>query len=446
MDSDPALLFAPLAALLTATFAVEIGVFVLLLLASAFFSGSEVALFSLDTADRELLAQRGDRRSQRILDLLGEPRALLVSILVLNTLVNVTAAILAALVTHQIAAEYGWSPAWTFLFEIVALTFVLLVCSEITPKLVATRQPVHFSSWAAGPLGALHTVLRPLSRRLARLTERYEARLRPANGRLSADDLHAVAEIGEASGMLHEDESDLIHAVVDFGETTAREIMVSRVDVYALPATATLEETVELIRESGHSRFPLYLDHLDNVLGVVYAKDVLPYLDPHAPPFSLALVRRDAFFVPENRRLDALMNDLRSRRVHMAIVVDEYGGTAGLVTMEDLLEEVVGEIRDERDEDEPALFTEVAPGVYTVDARANLDDLNDELELGLVTDDFDFDTLGGLILHVTGSIPAPDDTCRYEALHLTVETVENNRIGRVRLEKTTAASGGEDED
>ncbi len=418
-------------------FAVEIGLFVLLLLASAFFSGSEVALFSLDAADREALAQRGDRRSRRVLALLAEPRELLVSILVLNTIANVTAAILAALMTQQVAALYGWSESITFLFEIVGLTFVLLVVSEITPKLVATRQPEAFSGAAAAPLGSLHALLRPLSRRLARLTERYEARLRPASGRLSADDLHAIAEIGGETGTLHEDETELMHAVVDFGETTAREIMVSRVDLYALPATATLEETVEMIRESGHSRFPLYLDHLDNVLGIVYAKDVLPFLDAGAPPFHLAQVRRDAYFVPETKRLDVLMNDLRRRRLHMAIVVDEYGGTAGLVTMEDLLEEVVGDIRDERDDDEPALYTETAPGVFDVDARANLDDLNDDLELGLDLDraDFDFDTLGGLILHVTGSIPAAGDVCHYETLRLTVETVENNRIGRVRLEK-----------
>ncbi len=401
---------------------------------SAFFSGSEVALFSLGSSGREALASRGDARSLRVLALLREPRVLLVTILILNTLANVTAAILAAVMTRQLALFYGWSPTLAITLEVVVLTFVLLVLSEITPKLVATRQPETFSTWAAGPLTLLSTLLRPITRPLAGLTERYEARLRPLTDRLSADDLHTVAEIGEETGMLREEESDLIHAVVDFGETTAREIMVSRVDIYALSATATLAETIETIRESGHSRFPLYLDHLDNLLGVVYAKDVLPFLDENAPPFDLALVRRDAFIVPENKRLDALMDDFRRRHIHLAIVVDEYGGTAGLVTLEDLLEEIVGEIRDERDEDEPELLTAIADGVYQADARVNLDDLLDALDISFDTDAFDFDTLGGLILHVTGSIPAPGDTCDYEGLHLTVETVENHRIGQVRIE------------
>ncbi len=440
LDPDSASLLLLAAPLASATFAVEVGIFVLLLLASAFFSGSEVALFSLDAGDREDMSTRADARVQRVLNLLAEPRALLVSILILNTLANVAAAIIAALMMQQLAGVYGWSETITILVEVVALTFVLLVLSEITPKLVATQQPETFSLLAAGPLSAMHAVLRPVSRRLARLTERYEARLRPPSERLTSDDLHAVAEIGEETGMLHEDESDLIHAVVDFGGTTAREIMVSRVDMYALPATASLDEALALIQDSGHSRLPLYLDHLDNILGIVYAKDILPFMAPGAPPFSLAEIHRDAFIVPETKRLDALLNDFRRRRLHMAIVVDEYGGTSGLVTMEDLLEEVVGEIRDERDEDEPELFTEIAPGIYQVDARSNLDDLNEELELGLDTDAFDFDTLGGFILHVTGSIPAPGDVCEHENLRLTVESVENHRIGQVRIEKTSDAA------
>ncbi|GIV57137.1 MAG: membrane protein [Rhodothermaceae bacterium] len=407
--------------------------FLLLLLASAVFSGSEVALFSLTPADRDALAHRNDRASRRVLLLLERPRSLLITILILNTLVNVAAAILAALMTHEVARRYGWSPEWTVFFEVIALTFVLLVVSEITPKLLATRHAPSFSRIISGPLLVLHRLLAPLSMSLARVMRTLQERLKPAVAPLSGEDLKTLAEIGEAHGSLAEDEKALIHSIIEFGETTVREIMVSRLDIVALPVTATLSEALETIRTSGHSRLPLYVEHLDNIIGIIYAKDLLPYTNASNGTQRIDWTRlaRPPMFVPLGKKLDDLLKDFQRNKTHMAIVVDEYGGTAGLVTLENVLEEIVGDIRDEHDDDETALYEQIDEHTYRCDARIDLDDLNELLGTNLDTENFDFETLGGLIYHLLGAIPTEGAEVTYENLHMRVERIENHRIRTV---------------
>lgn len=408
-----------------------------LLLASALFSGSEVALFSLGEQARASLQERGDRASRRVLKLLEQPRQVLVTILILNTSVNVAAAILSALLTGVLAEAQQWNHTLTLLLEVIVLTFVLLVLSEISPKLIATRNAAAYARAVSGLLLALHRVLYPFSNLLARSTQALQHRFKPGlRRRLSSEDLKAMADVGEAHGTLEEAERELIYSIVEFGETTVREIMVSRLDMTALPVTATLEEAFELIRESGHSRVPLYIDHLDNILGVVYAKDLLPYLRQTGDGQGVDWTRiaRPAIFVPLGKKLDDLLKDFQSRKTHIAIVVDEYGGTAGLVTLEDVLEEIVGDIRDEHDEDEEELYQQIDPATYRFDGRINLDDLNEVLGLELDTEAYDFETLGGLIFHLAGAIPAPGDEMTFESLRLRVETVENHRIGQVLVQ------------
>lgn len=442
MDPDPAayavylLQHAATSPLEPTVLVAEVAFFLLLLLLSALFSGSEVALFSLDATAKEQMAKADDRASQRVLTLMEQPRQALITILLLNTLVNVMAAILAAVVTAQVAAEFGWNPALTVLIEVVALTFVLLVVSEITPKLIATRHAAAFSRRTSGLLLALHRFLRPISRGLARSTQRIQGSLGTTPRPLSSEDLKAMAEIGEAHGTIEEEERELIHSIVEFGETTVREIMVSRLDVVALPVKATLSEALDLIRTSGHSRLPLYLEHLDRILGVVYAKDLLPYLNKADAPQQVDWTRiaRAPLFVPHSKKLDDLLEEFRLKKTHMAIVVDEYGGTAGLVTMEDVLEEIVGDIRDEHDENEAVLYERIDETTYRFEARIDLDELNDVLDLDLDTESFDFETLGGLIFHVTGTIPDEGTEAEFGPLRMTVESVETHRIGQVRVE------------
>ena len=446
LDPDPAsllLLAQTASAALSAPFvAACVLALVALLVMSAIFSGSEVALFSLAGSAKASLAESGDRTARRVLKLLEQPRRLLITILLLNTATNVAAAIVAALLTARVAEAMGWSWAVTVVLEVVALTFVILVMSEITPKLLAVRHAETFSRMVSGPLATLHRILYPLSGFLARSTRFMRERIETESERISPEDLKTLADVGEAHGTLEEEEKEMIYSIVEFGETSVREIMVSRLDVVALPVTAGVEDALTLIRETGHSRIPLYADHLDNILGVVYAKDLLPYLLSANGNTSLdwRQVARPAIFVPPGKKLDDLLKDLQAKKTHMAVVVDEYGGTAGLVTLEDILEEIVGEIRDEHDESEEQLYERLDDATFLFDARIDLDDVNELLNASLDTEGYDFETLGGLIFHETGTIPEEGHRLNIDDLAMRVVTVENNRIGRVHVRRVLPAS------
>ncbi len=425
----------------TATVATEVTLFVLLLVLSAFFSGSEVALFSLSDSDKEALREDASKGARRVLALLERPRRLLIGILIMNNLVNVAAAILATVLTVQAAEAYGISETVLLVFQVVVLTFLLLVLSEITPKLVATQQNRRWATVFSGPLYVVFRVLYPVSDLLARGMDLIQHRFRTPAAVVSSEDLKTLADLGEADGTLEEEERALIHSIVEFGETTVRAVMVSRVDVHALPNTATLDEALTLIRETGHSRFPLYREHLDDVLGILYAKDLIPLLDQEASqslgtqPADWERIARPAKFVPLGCPLDAMLADFQTSNTHIAVVVDEYGGTAGVVTLEDILEEIVGEIRDEHDQPEALPYERVGPNTFRVDAGIDLDDLLENFAVELETEEeFDFETLGGLILHLTGEIPEPGTIAEYGPLKLHVEELDNNRIKQVLVE------------
>ncbi len=438
MDPDPAsetlavlvLQAAAIPSLDLVTLAVEFVVFCLLLLASALVSGSEVALFSLDWTAREQLAEAQDRASRRVIRLLDQPREVLVSILILNTVVNVAAAMIAAVATAHVAEAYQWSTVITVVTEVIVLAFVILVVSEITPKLLARRDSIRFSRHVSAFLLPLHRILYPLSRSISRLTKAFHGRFRPARP-LSGADVKAMAEIGEAHGTLEEEERELIHSIVEFGDTTVREVMVSRLDIVAIEVSTEIDDALDLIRSSGHSRLPLYVEHLDNILGIVHAKDLLPNLAQNGEPnrpVDWRVIARRALFVPTAKKLDDLLTEFQATKTHIAIAVDEYGGTAGLITLEDILEEIVGEIRDEYDEGEESLYEKIGKNAYRCDARIDLDDLNDVIGSELDTEKFDFETLGGLILDLSGSIPSAGEVFTYRGLRITVREVDNRRI------------------
>ncbi len=416
----------------------EVIVFVLLLLASAVVSGSEVALFSLTATDREMLAARTDRRSQQVLKLLEIPRQLLITILLLNTLINVSVAILAAMVTKNIAEQLGLSLEVVFAVEVVALTLTLLIVSEITPKLIASRFSITYSRSVAGALVAISRPLYPVTFLLTRMSTSVQGVYRSWGNHketdtLSLEDLRIMAEIGKDHGSLEEDEHDWIQSLLCLGETTVQTIMVNRLDISAIPVTASLAEALTLIRSCSHSRLPLYKDHLDNIQGVVYAKDMLPFINRPDSKVNWDQISRPPIFVPLGRKLDDLLQDFQRRKTHLAIVVDEYGGTAGLVTLDDILEEVVGEIEDEHDEARETLIIPLGDMEYRVNARIPLTDLNDIVNISLPTDTYTFETLGGLIFHLAGDIPEPGFTATHDQLDLTVEEVENNRIRLVHI-------------
>ncbi len=416
----------------------EIIVFLLLLLASAVVSGSEVALFSLSATDRETLAARGDRHSRRVLMLLKKPHQLLVIILLLNTLINVSAAILAAMVTKDVAEALDLGIEVVFAVEVIALTLTLLIISEITPKLIASQHSISYSRAVAGALAIISRPLYPIIFVLTRMSHRVQGVYRNWGNSedmdlLSSDDLRVMAEIGKDHGSLEEDEHGWIQSLLDLGETTVQTIMVNRLDMSAIQVTTSLSDALDLIRSCGHSRLPLYKDHLDNIQGIVYAKDLLPFLNRPDTNVNWSQIIRPPIFVPLGRKLDDLLQDFQHRKTHIAIVVDEYGGTAGLVTLDDVLEEVVGEIEDEHDEARDTLIIKLGEQDYRVDARIPLTDLNDALNISLPTDTYSFETLGGLIFHLAGDIPEPGFTATHDLLDILVEKVENNRIRLVRV-------------
>lgn len=425
------------------TLTLELIVFGLLLLFSAFVSGSEVAIFSLDQGDIESFRKKGDRSSNRILYLLDNEESLLITILILNNVVNVAAVTLAAIMTLQLAQVFEWTRTAFIFGEVIVVTFVLLIVGEMSPKLTAVNHSVRYARFASAPLKFFHDFLRPVTRSVSGLTRLLQRNL-PAPDSLTTLDVKRIAEVGEAHGGLAEDERVLIHSIVELGDTAVREIMISRMDIVAVPDSATYNEVMDTIRTSGHSRVPLYKDDLDNIRGVLYAKDLIPLLGTSngTQHIEWESLTRKPLIVPAGKKLDSLLRDFQTKRTHVAIVVDEYGGTAGLVTLEDVLEEIVGDIQDEYDHHEKPLHRRVSADTITSDAKIDLDDLNEILrnELHAANEDlidtnqFDFETLGGLVFHLTESIPNQGDQVTFQKLTLTVESVVNHRIGRVRVQ------------
>ena len=434
---------APAGALTPAAVAVQGGVMTVLLVFSGLCSAAEIALLSVTPGEREALAEAPTAGARRVLALLDRPRRLLVALLLLNTLANVAVALLAARLVGALARQNAWDPAVALIAGVAGVTLAILVVSEIAPKLVASRRPARTAQALAPLFRPLVAVVAPLADVLAAGAHRLQESLQSVHEPISSADLKTMADVGEAQGSLEEGEHALIHAVVEFGETTVREVMVSRVDVTALADTARLGEALDMIRQSGHSRFPLYHESLDQVTGVVYAKDLLPHLgEPDDAPVDWSVIARKPLYVPPAKPLDDMLADFQRTNTHMAIVVDEYGGTAGVLTLDDLLEEVVGEIRDELDDAEDERLVTVLPdGAFRAQARIDLDDLAEAVGVSLPTDTYDFETLGGLILDALGRLPDPGDELDIGQLRLRVETMEETRILAVRVEVLPETTG-----
>jgi putative hemolysin len=411
------------------------------LFASALFAGSDIALFGSASRNRSEHERSSARLRRRLAALRGDGQTILVTVALVNTLLTILVAVLGALVAGSIARGTGAAPEIVLAAEVIVITIILGSLGILAPRILAERRPELFLRAASLPVSATHTVLNPASHFMARSSDSIRDRIRGSAVKRSTDDLKSIAELGEEHGTLEDTERELIHSIVEFGTMTVREVMVSRLDIVALPMTANVQEAIEIIRESGHSRLPLYVEHLDNIAGIVYAKDLLPYLgNGDRKHIDWSRLARSPMFVPTSKKLDDLLRDFQSKKTHIAIVVDEYGGTAGLVTLEDLLEEIVGDIRDEHDEGEAPMIESMGNDVYRVDARVNLDDLNEELGTAIDTDEFDFETLGGLVFHVTGAIPEDGEEVEFENLRMRVEGVENHRIGFITVKITNEAN------
>ncbi len=416
--------------------------FSVLLYLSGVFSGSETALFSLS----RLEVSEMDERS-RIRRLLKAPDRLLITILLGNTLVNVAASSLGAVVALTVLHAIGLSDAASIAIEVGVVTFVILVVGEVAPKMYAMQHNRAFANRAAPVLVAIGRLMAPIIcsvhwivSKLGRLDE-GEAPF------VTAAELRTMVAISEHEGTLEEDERDMIDSVMEFGDTVIRELMVPRVDMECFDETVTVSEAIATFREHGLSRMPVYRDDIDHIVGVLYAKDLLKIDFEQAGGDSISGLLREATFTPESKSAGELLRELQHRRIHIAIVVDEYGGTAGIVTLEDLVEEIVGEIRDEHDEERP-LFRVLDSKTLVADGAIRLDLLADELDVPEFESE-GIETLGGYLMVAFGRIPSVGEKLDRDGFEFTVEKLDEQRITSVtvvRLDETNLPEGGEEGD
>ncbi|MDQ7064567.1 MAG: hemolysin family protein [candidate division KSB1 bacterium] len=418
----------------------EILAFIFFVGLSAFFSAAETAFMTLFQNGQIEANEKAARYPRSVHVLQSRVQELLIAILIGNTLANISAATIAALLATRIAAMLQVSSDLALMVEVFAVTLILLLLSEITPKTLALRHAGRFARTFGGLMVVFFYIFKPLTAVLNALTTGLADRLEIAKRGyfFKEEELRTLIEVGQEQGALQEEEREMIHSIFEFRKTQVKEVMVPRIDMVCIEKDATLEELITLIHQKGHSRIPLYEGSVDKILGIIHAKDLLPYLNDKGKKIDLANLARKTLYVPEYKRIDELLREFQREKIHMAIVVDEYGGTAGLVTLEDILEEIVGEIQDEYDQETP-LFRRIKDDTYVVNAKIDLHDLNDELDMDLPTEE-DYESLGGFIFSLTGKVPEEKQTIFYKNYEFVIEKVERNRILQVKIRKRSDAS------
>ncbi len=403
----------------------------LLLSLSAFFSGSEAALFSISSLNRKKLLKSG-RRNARLLDsLLSQPHRVLVTLLSGNTLVNVGASIFATLLFLRLSQATGLRTSLSMVFAVAVMTFLLLLFGEFTPKVHSLAHAERLSLSFAPLLRFFLLSFYPFTWLFHLLARGVSSLLRAEAELITLDELKAMVELSRESGTLNGDEAKMIRKLLAFQHTSVKEVMTPRTEMSCLRSGVTVKDAVESLRDISHSRIPVYGKTVDHMVGILYAKDLLPHLSRQDAPIDDYL--REPYFVPEQLSTGELLSEFRTRQVHMAIVVDEYGGTSGLVTLDDLLEEMVGEILDEHDLGEEPIYSMVGPGEIRAKGRMDLDDLNSLLGTSLPTEEYD--TLGGLIFGTLGRIPGQGELFSYGGALFTIEEIKGRRIEMVRVKK-----------
>ncbi len=437
----------------------EILFLLVLTLFEAFFVAAEIALVSIRRSRVEQLVEEGRPGARRVQKLVSEPgRFLAVSQLGLTFIGFLASAYAAVSLADGLAgvlASAGLDAGTASVVALVIVTVILamftIVFAELVPKTLALANAERFALTLAAPVEFLARLFGPVVMFLTGTT-RWVARLLGADVstdvQITAEELRLIVERGGEQGVLEAEEEQMINAVIELGDRRLHEVMVPRIAIVSLPASATIDEAIDLLVEEGHSRVPVYETSNDEIVGILYAKDLLPFLKTSsASRPALRSLLRTPVFVPESMSIDDLLHEFQRRKVHIAIVLDEYGGTAGLVTIEDLLEEIVGEIQDEYDEEEP-LVERIGDDRARVDGRASVEDLLELWDIKTqLEDDSEYDTVGGLVYHRIGGVPTPGDEIQVDGLRLTVESTDGRRVGKVLVVHEVPASepGSEEE-
>ena len=402
---------------------------IILLLLSAMASGSEAAFFSLTRLDMEQLRETNDANSQRVLDLLSNPDRLLATILVTNNMVNIC---LVITVTQLVDNIFIFSGVWEFIFNTIIITFLLLLFGEIMPKVLSQTNPVKMTCLLAAPLKLLRWLVYPLAIILIRTSSRV-SRLASKNSEISIEELADAVDLTETGS---EEEQKMLTGIVSFGQTEVVEIMHSRVDITGLEYEATYDEVRKIIVETGYSRIPVYGEDLDDVRGVLYVKDLLRHIGEDSD-FAWQTLLRKPYFVPEHMMIDDLLKEFQKKKIHIAIVVDEYGATQGLVSLEDILEEVVGEITDESDDDEDKLYEKIGENTYIFDAKIHIGDFVEAI--GFDEDAFSdveghAETLAGLMMERKRDLPRRGDELQSHGVKFFIATMDGRRVDKIKVE------------
>lgn len=408
----------------------------ILLLVSAFFSAAETALFTANRLKLRHQKEEGSRRAAVVLSLLENPARLLSAILVGNSIINTAVAVVAtATLVRLLGHERG------SLYAFVIVTILVLIFGEITPKTIAANRGDRLAIVLARPILWISWILSPIIRVLSFVTNLlaapFGAKVRPDAPMVTEEEIQLMVQMGEEQGVLEQEERDMIHSIIDFGDTLVREVMTPRIDIVAVEADAPVEAVLDVVRTHGHSRIPVYHDAVDQIVGIIHVKDLLAAFRGGRLGGTARAYARPAYFVPESKRLDELFKDMRRKRAHMAVVVDEYGGTAGIVTIEDLLEEIVGPIQDEYDAEEPPI-KRLDERIAVVDGQMHLEDVNAALDLALPVGEVD--SLGGFVYSLLGHVPTQGERVHYDGVELSVERIDGNRIAQVRVTKAEPAA------
>lgn len=401
----------------------------LCLFLSGFVSGSEIAYFSLTPSQCEEIEE--DSKHTNLSLLLSDPPRLLATILIANNLVNVTIVVLCNFALGPVFD--GMSPVLSFVLQTILLTFLILLFGEILPKLYANNYPVAWARFAMPGLTFIYRMLRPVSKLLVKSRSLVTRVVNKEANNISTDELSRALELTEDAGG---DDKEMLEGILRFGDTTASEIMTPRVDITDLDMNMTFDQVMAVVLESGYSRMPAYEENQDNIKGILYSRDLLPYIGKEAPAdFRWQNLLRKAYYVPESRMIDDLLEDFRRLKIHMAIVVDEFGGTQGVVTLEDVLEEIVGDIDDEYDHPEHT-FKRLRDNTFVFEGRTPLTDFFritelDEDDYTAVTENAE--TLAGMLLAIKGDFPKEKEPLVYGRCRFLVLDIEDHRIAQVRV-------------
>lgn len=432
MDPEPTVLFSNLLVSST-SFITSVVLLILLLICSALISGAEVALFSLTKSNIDDGIENKSQTMLMIAKLLERPKKLLATILVANNFINIAIVLLFAYIGETIFSTVT-NYIFRFLLEVVTATFLILLFGEIIPKIYASRNSVQFSSFMARPLKVLDVFFSPISLPMRYITIKLQNTFGKQRSNLSVDQLSQALELTNDDETTQE-EQKLLQGIVSFGNTDTKQVMRPRMDLFALSIDTPFETIIKDIIDNGYSRIPVYEESIDSVKGVLYVKDLLPHLNKKT--FDWTSILREPFFVPENKKLDDLMVEFQTKKVHLAVVVDEYGGTSGLVSLEDIIEEIVGDISDEYD-DEDLIFTKLDDNNYSFEGKTPLKDVYKIVGIEEDVEDFEArkgeaETLAGFVLEISGGFPRIGSKINFKNYVFTVEALERKRIKQIKL-------------